>query len=496
MRRILALCHHDLRTHQQAFALLGIIFGFFLLRFPSLFEPYWYGDEGIYQVVGMAIREGRLLYQGVWDNKPPLLYLLYALANGDLFSIRLLALVAGVLAVLVFFFVSKAIFKEKRSSYLTTILFAILFGLPLLEGNIANAENFMLLPILACAWLVLKSEGKLVASTMKQLFIAGVLLSTAFLMKIVALFDFAAFSLFILFVALEHKTNRISELKQALKKNTLLGVGFIIPILAVCTFFLAKGIFGEFLSATLSQNIQYIGYGNALFGAQGFLFIKLTLLAVFILLLFLYRVLFTKMQIFIMLWLALSLFNAFFAQRPYTHYLLILLPSICLLVGEVIKTKKFRFTGLLFLIFLSALIPKNFWIYAKTLSYYQNFISFTNNQESVEQYQAFFDQNVPGYYEAAQFISTHTSGKDDVFIWSDAAQVYAISKKLPPGRLTAAYHITFYPQAELEMQKVLDMKKPKYIILLMPISKQQAFLHNYVMKFILSKGAVIYERAT
>ena len=28
---------------------------FFFLRFPSLFEPNWYGDEGIYQALGLAM---------------------------------------------------------------------------------------------------------------------------------------------------------------------------------------------------------------------------------------------------------------------------------------------------------------------------------------------------------------------------------------------------------------------------------------------------------
>ncbi|HXS15287.1 MAG TPA: hypothetical protein VN711_04105, partial [Candidatus Saccharimonadales bacterium] len=59
--------------------LLAASLVFFLLRFPSFFEPYWYGDEGIYEVIGYGLTHGRLLYQGIWDNKPPLLYLIYAI---------------------------------------------------------------------------------------------------------------------------------------------------------------------------------------------------------------------------------------------------------------------------------------------------------------------------------------------------------------------------------------------------------------------------------
>jgi len=65
--------------------LITISFLFFLLRFPSLFEPDWYGDEGIYQVLGLGINAGRLLYRDIFDNKPPLLYLVYSFVNSDLY---------------------------------------------------------------------------------------------------------------------------------------------------------------------------------------------------------------------------------------------------------------------------------------------------------------------------------------------------------------------------------------------------------------------------
>ncbi|HEX8932414.1 MAG TPA: hypothetical protein VF810_04620, partial [Patescibacteria group bacterium] len=55
--------------------LFSISLIFFLLRLPSLIEPDWYGDEGIYQTIGMALHKGSFLYTQIWDNKPPLLYL-------------------------------------------------------------------------------------------------------------------------------------------------------------------------------------------------------------------------------------------------------------------------------------------------------------------------------------------------------------------------------------------------------------------------------------
>ena len=138
--------------------LLIASFVFFLLRLPSLFEPYWYGDEGIYEVLGSAIRQGRILYEGIWDNKPPLLYIVYAVFNGDQFYARLLSLIFGILATITFFFLSRKLFgqrkHEQKIAMWTTGIFAVIFALPLIEGNIANSENFMLFPIILSALLL------------------------------------------------------------------------------------------------------------------------------------------------------------------------------------------------------------------------------------------------------------------------------------------------------------------------------------------------------
>src|SRR3989344_9379708 len=126
--------------------ILSISLVFLLLRIPSLYEPYWYGDEGIYEVIGKAIRSGRILYTGIWDNKPPLLYIIYALFDSDQFFVRAASIIFGIAAIVTLYLLIEKVFRSQKASILGTLFFAILFGLPLLEGNIANAENFMLFP--------------------------------------------------------------------------------------------------------------------------------------------------------------------------------------------------------------------------------------------------------------------------------------------------------------------------------------------------------------
>ena len=87
-------------------------------------------------------------------------------------------------------------FKNAKATLIATITFAILYGLPTLEGNIANAENFMILPIIIGALLIFSSVIRQL--NLRTMLIAGILLGIAFLYKIVGIFDFAAFFAFLL----------------------------------------------------------------------------------------------------------------------------------------------------------------------------------------------------------------------------------------------------------------------------------------------------------
>src|SRR4030042_6518387 len=83
---------------KKKYWILGImLFIIFILRFPSLFEPYWYGDEGIFAAVGQNLNHGGILYQTAWDNKPPMIYLTYAAIfktlGVSMFNLRMIALI-------------------------------------------------------------------------------------------------------------------------------------------------------------------------------------------------------------------------------------------------------------------------------------------------------------------------------------------------------------------------------------------------------------------
>lgn len=433
---------------------------FFLLRLPSLFEPNWYGDEGIYQVIGRGLNQGRLLYTGIWDNKPPLLYIVYQIFNSDQFLVRLASLAAGILAVIAFFYLAKELFKNKNKAiYISTAVFAFLFGIPLIEGNIANAENFMLAPIIFSAYIIFsKNHEEKDLSYFLTFFFPGLLLGIAFLFKIVAVFDFASFFCFIFIV--HFGTKKIGKIISMLIPFV---IGFFSPIFITLLFFISKGSLSDFVHAALIQNVGYVGYSNKFIIPQGFLILKLIILAAVVLLLFFKKRNFKNPAIFIISWVSFSLFDTFFSGRPYTHYVLMTLPAFCLLLGLWIYGKKLRTS--LILAIVTFLLVKNFNYFGKSILYYQNFISFITNNKSVNDYRTFFDSHTPVDYEIADYLKLHLSKNDTFFLWGNDAQLYVLADRLPPGKYTVAYHMNFSKETILETGKALQKENPKFVVI-------------------------------
>src|SRR3989344_3390808 len=117
-----------------------ILFLTFILRFPSLFEPFWYGDEGIFAAVGHNLNIGGTLYDTAWDNKPPAIYLTYAaifkLFGVSMFWLRLTSAVFVLATATAIYEISRQVFSKNRA-LLAALIFGIITSLRLIEGNLA-----------------------------------------------------------------------------------------------------------------------------------------------------------------------------------------------------------------------------------------------------------------------------------------------------------------------------------------------------------------------
>jgi 4-amino-4-deoxy-L-arabinose transferase-like glycosyltransferase len=491
--------------------LLGIALIFFLLRLPSLFEPYWYGDEGIYQAIGDSIRHGKILYVETWDNKPPLLYVVYALFSSDQFSIRLASTIGGLISVLLIFLLARLLFNKDYIALIVASIFTILYGTPFIEGIIANAENFIMVFVLAAAFLLYKlttseyisnaliKSGQIPLYSLQVprrgvLFTVGFLVGVGFLFKIVAIFDLLAF-LFFLYLFNIYEQRRFIIPMTFVNQAKIVIIGFLIPFILSTLYFLFNNALADYIHGAFFSNIGYVNYGNKLIIPQGLLVIKIALLVVALVTIAKMRKHFNLAELFILSWFVFSLFNAYFSQRPYTHYLLVILPSFTLLLGLCFTQNKKRMLYIAMLLITSIFLLRDFDYFStkKLHLYYGNFYQFASGQKSTRAYQSFFDGNTPKYYDVATFLKSHTTPSEPVFIWGNAAQIYVLSDTLHTGRYTVAYHITGRKDAVSETNNAIEKDKPRFIVLFEQPSLPDINLHDYNYKLSID-NVRIYER--
>lgn len=423
--------------------ILILLFIVFILRLPFLFEPYWYSDEGIYLTIGMAVRKGYLLYRDIYDNKPPLLYLVAALANGRQFWFRFF-LSTSILTTIYFFYRLCLLFSENQTkkARIATIFFAVLTTVRTFEGNIANSELFILLPTILGFFLFFKEKQKNKDSFL-SIFLMGGLLSLGFFYKVPAVFDFATLIVFLVFFA-EKKFFQFN------KKQFFLCLGYTAPIILTGLFFLYKNSFQAFFSATILQTFGYLSSwktGSHQFSPASLLKSELVLKALFVFvigfLLWLKKDRRPRFLTFTFLWFVFSLFAATLSGRPYPHYLVQIIPSSCLflVLFSDLKLKKYFYLPIgAVALLITAFVYYRFWSYT-TASYYQNFLQFSLGKKDKTAYLSYFNQHLPNIYKTAEFITANSWPDDKIFVWADEPVLYVLSRKLPATPYLTAYHI-------------------------------------------------------
>lgn len=437
---------------------------FVILRLPSLFEPFTYGDEGIYLALGQALRGGRVFYKEIHDNKPPLLYLLAALA-GSFKVYRAFYFFWSLIGFGIFYRLAKALFqKNDRAVMAALLVLAVLGAVPKFEGTIANAENFLIYTSSAAFWLLVTKKNWKWAWWW-----AGVLFSISTLFKVPGAFDFAA--AVIVFFLLADKS--LKEIIFSFKESRfwLLLAGFAGPIVLTFVYYWSKGALGSYLTAAFGQNIPYLSSwtpektqafslplplifrGLGVAGVMGILFYwrrrKGITLAV-------------KLS---WVWFLMTMLAAVLSSRPYPHYLFQAVPALALAAGLIFSAP--RFLKLSLFIFLGGLwwVWRSFEYYRyPTRAYYQNFYSYVLGGKSREEYISFWGGQVEDLYEAAAWLKAHTETEEEIFIWGDHPELYPLAERLPVGRFAAAYHVKDFDKGYKETLTALKKSPPRFFV--------------------------------
>ncbi len=351
--------------------------------------------------------------------------------------------------------------KNTKAQIVSTSIFAVLTTIPLFEGNIVNSELFMVGFTVIAIYTLLSNN-----LSSKKIFFAGFLFGIGTLFKIPAAFDLPVIVIYWLI------TNDFKNWSKVFKNTVILGMGFVSPILFTFGWYYMKGALPEYIKAAFMQNVGYLSsfrpgdIQKPFYIRNGPLLIRAAIVLVGSIVLFLLRKKLSKNFILFCAWTLLGLFAVTLSERPYPHYFVQVLAPVSFLFGMFFANKSVEQSLVVIPLALSFFVPVYYkFYYYQTASYYTRFINFAVGRTSKMEYFRGFASTVNRNYKIADFLVTVSSKTDRVFMWdSDSASVYALSRRLPPTKYVADYHIADYSSLS-EVAKELSANPPKFIIL-------------------------------
>ena len=477
-----------------------------VLRIPNFFEPYWYGDEGIYLTIGNALKQGGILYQTIVDHKTPLIYYLAMVPSLPAFRV-ILFLFASV-SVVGLYILSFRFLKSFLSRAIAGIGFVLLTTLPLFEGHIANGELFVIGFVLL-GWMLiaqtpiaklLSKDKSLPLTELAQLskqsllyqaglfFLAGLAFGLGILTKVPALFDAVAVALLFWWFflrQLDSSSKKVSfwwqQLKFLLPSALLFGIGLLLPLGVSILYFTARGAFPDYLQFGLLYNFHYASNWGLPFSQPWLVWLftlpgKAAVVGVILIILSIFNRKFSPAFLFSSGWFLLALFASLLSNRPYPHYYLQLIPPLVLLVGVVVDSlrhvlKRYHllqsYRDLLASILLLALLLAVLRLLQvggySVSAYYSSFYRLITKQITATEYRNSFNHLMNDNYEAAELLSTVENNR--LFIWGTNPSLYALTKTVPVGKFTVAFHIQDLGVYE-ETLAAVQTEMPEYIVVM------------------------------
>lgn len=451
------------KQYSHGHLILGLILLLtFFMRFPSLFEPFWYGDEGIFAAVARNLNLGGVLYQTGWDNKPPMIYLTYAAIfkffGVSMFWLHLFASVTVLATSAIIYEIALGILGMRRA-LAASFIFGVLTSLRLVEGNLALTEIFMILPISLAMLLAIKRNFDLLS-----MFCGGVLFAVASLFKQVGAFEAAALGIFVFFY--------LKNIKEVILRGIALGAGFVIPYALTVLYFAPKQLVDDYIFAAYTYYRIYLAESPkyAIFINIAKYMAPLAAIA---------YGLFKKMKgrvelpHLFLLWLAFSFLGSYFSGRTYGHYLVQAAPAIALTLASInfqVKFTRARVVFALFffipIVFLTQTLFRDFLSGGplNQISYWRNFLDYAGGKKSVDAYNNYFDWNVNRIMALDNFLISAGAKDQGVYVWGDLPWLYAIGNLKNPVRYVTSFHVFGVPNGKEEVISALLQNPPGYIL--------------------------------
>lgn len=426
-----------------------------LSRIPTMLFPYD-SDHWIFYYVGKHWFDGGTLYLTVWDHKAPVVFAINGLMSwlfGDNILLhRALFTLLAALSVWLFFATTKrfllyiGVRNVELSSRLASLVFAFWVNLSQFTNSGNSTENYGVLVLLLSLYCYLRFRDQ---RHWKWLLYSGAAISILVFLKI-------NFSILVLPLIIDFIRQEIHNVKKLLAYGLVWISPTLLQIYFWATYFNGRKTLPDAIIASLTFNSKYLlaGWAGNLSGQ--FIFIALLGVSAVFFLGFILKAWkgrdFSKNKIILISTMLSAVLFSVILGTFYSHYYLIVMPYLCLLVAvywrEVISSKI-----LLYSCIISAILSLGI----STKQLYNNYYG-SAHQEYIEM------------KNAAQYINQHTTSNDKIIYYGYGATFYELSHRDSGSRFISASHPLIDEREGFGYKltdKYLDdmtMSVPKYII--------------------------------
>lgn len=424
------------------------------MRLPTLADPHYYTDEGIFAAVAQRLLAGHALYTGAWDDKPPLIYWTYTLILGvfgpSMVALRLAAAIAAAVCAAGVALIGTRLGGRAVGLWAGAIC-AVVTALPVVEGNLALTELFGAAPAVWATALVLvpvRLRGRHVVA-------AGALLAAAFLFKQVFLLDVVAVTVLL-----------VGRRNGGIRQVAWLACGFAVVCGLVAAVLAVQGGLGEGIYASYGFYLLYLRDGSG-GHIERWLVCGIALALSLVIL----RCPNGTSLHSVTLWFSFSLAGTLVGGRPYGHYLLqaVAPASLWLPLWAQSVPRRDRQALLLGTAGCAAALLTA-WSFLPffqrdrtvTLAYYANIARYVLGREDAATFRSWYTWRV-----AAQdgLISAMSDDPDrTLFVWGEYPWLYPLARAENPTRFSTSFHFSFVPGSRKAAIAELRQTPPRFII--------------------------------
>ena len=424
-------------------------------------------DEGEYAYAGQLMLQGIPPYTLAYNMKFPGIYVAYAVVMAvfgqTITGIHLGLLLINIATIALIFFLGRRLANETAGS-VAAVSYAVLSASPSVLGLAAHATHFVMLPVVAGAFLLLGPQSS------KRLLASGLLFGVGLLMKQPACF-FILFGAVYLFIR-DLRGGR--DLKQAALRNLLFNSAAILPLAIACLLLWHAGVFNTFWFWTIDYARQYgsqvlvtqapqlffpsikevIGAGWALWMMAGIGIVagvwdrRMRASTIFLLAFLFFS--------------ALALCPGFYFRY---HYFILILPAISLLVGVAISKMSDLLSDRMMAV---RFLPLLLFGAALSLPIFKD-KKFFFAASPVEACQMVYPEGpFPESVRIAEYVRDHTSPHDTIAVLGSEPQIYFYAQRHSATGYVYTYGLMeaqkYARQMQEEMIREIEGARPKYLI--------------------------------